>query len=617
MARLRAVKYNQLIDFSPSASIKSNSLQQNLFISGVFLCVLSTIAYLFWGLTSLTIVNNKQYAVKANDNALTEEYEFAKRGLIYDRNGNQLVENIKTYDLYVNPAKITLDKVFELYPQLSVQIENFKEDHKDLKAINRNYLLAHNIKKELALDIKAKTPEGIVLREGTVRNYPLKDSFSHLLGYTGIASDADLKRDNSVVYNDIVGKNGIEYQYDLQLRGIHGKKYTLTDATGHVNDGSEVLEKPVNGNTLYLTIDKEYQQILFDKVKKYVESSNARGGSAMIIDVESGAVRAIVSYPSYDNNLFVGGISVANYKKLTDSPQVPLLFRPISSQEPPGSTFKTIVAAAALDEGAITENTVINSPGVINLSGTLFQEYRQRAHGNITVKDALMVSSNIYFCRTITKLGIDKFLPYADKFGIGKQTGIDLPGEMRGRVPSPENKLWLANNGATWLDPIWYPEGDACNSAIGQGIALATPVQMGIVAAAIANGGKVYKPYVTEKIIQPDGKEVFTHSQISQENFVSPNSLRIVREGMRMSVNGPRAIITSLKNSPVTVAAKTGTAEFGIKDKHGYSTAHAWIIGFYPYEKPKYAFVVLLEGGGNSTNASNVIREFLLTAPLR
>jgi penicillin-binding protein 2 len=617
MARLKAVKYNQVTDFSPSINIRSNSLQQNLFISGVFLCVLSTIAYLFWGLTSLTIVNSKQYSVKANDNALTEEYEFAKRGLIYDRNGNQLVENVKTYDLYINPAKITLDKVQELYPQLQEQITSFKEDHKDLAAISRNYLLAHNIKKDLALDIKAKTPEGIVLREGTVRNYPLKDSFSHLLGYTGIASDTDLKRDTSIVYNDIVGKNGVEYQYDIQLRGIHGKKYTLTDATGDVNDGSEVIEKPVNGSTLYLTIDKEYQQVLFDKVKKYVQSSNARGGSAMIIDVDSGAVRAIVSYPSYDNNLFVGGISVADYKKLTDSPQVPLLFRPISSQEPPGSTFKTIVAAAALEESAITENTVINSPGVINLSGTLFQEYRQRAHGNITVKDALMVSSNIYFCRTITKLGIDKFLPYADKFGMGKHTGIDLPGEMRGRVPSPENKLWLANNGASWLDPIWYPEGDACNSAIGQGIALTTPVQMGVVATAIANGGKMYKPYVTEKIIQPDGKETLTQPQITQENFVSPNSLRIVREGMRMSVNGPRAIITSLKNSPVSVAAKTGTAEFGIKDKYGYSTAHAWIIGFYPYEKPKYAFVVLLEGGGNSTNASNVIREFLLTAPLR
>lgn len=586
---------------------------QNLGISFLFVVLISLFLYIVFGIAEITIGKSGQYIVKAEGNASSMEYTFASRGVITDRNGTILVQNTKRFDLEYVPSKLSFDSVKQKFPEIADKLADYEKNHKDFKNIART-VIAHNIPKSVVIELQKNPTDGLNLKDSTVREYPFKDSFSHLLGYTGLASDTDIADNNSLLMNDIVGKNGLEYLYDKDLRGIHGTISHETDANGDlVPNGSTEIVPSQNGTNLQLSIDANYQNKLFDIVKKAVDQYNSRGGSAVLIDVKTGAVRALVSYPSYDNNLFVGGISEKDYQKIVTDPRSPMLYRPIAAQEPPGSTFKTLVASAALEEKAITPTFTVNATGVTYLSGgTPFQDYHKHVYGVLTVRDALMVSSNIFFCRTMIRLGIDKFLPYAEKFGIGAKTGIDTTGEARGRIPSPENKIWLAENGATWLDPIWYPEGDSCNSAIGQGIVLTTPLQMANVAATIANGGTVYKPYLVEQKINGDTITKTTPTIVNKD-FISDQSLKVVREGMRMSVNGSRAIVGILKNVPYTVAAKTGTAEFGTKDKFGYSNAHAWVIGFYPYEKPEIAFAVLLEGGENSTRAATVMRDFMLT----
>jgi penicillin-binding protein 2 len=278
--------------------------------------------------------------------------------------------------------------------------------------------------------------------------------------------------------------------------------------------------------------------------------------------------------------------------------------------------FKTIVAAAALEEKAITPNTVFMSTGVIYLGGGQpFQEYHKYVHGPLDLRGGIAKSSNIYFCKTMLDLGIDKFVPYAEFFGIGDPTGVDLPGEASGRLPSPENKIKLAET-SPWLDPVWYPEGDSCNTAIGQGITVVTPMQVSNWAAVIANGGKVVRPHFGMKTVFDEGgqevEEDVVDAEVVREGMVSDSSLAHVRDGMRHSVSGPQRVIVPLDGAKVSVAAKTGTAEFGVQDESGiYTQTHAWVMGFFPYEDPQFSFVFFLEGGGESNNSAAVAREFI------
>lgn len=575
-------------------------------IALLFIIFLLSFSYLIYSGFTLTILRGKEFSALADSNSIGKQPTYGERGMIVDRNGVALVQNKKSYDIFIDPYLAKQSELAPLFLQQSAKLNAIFTS-----ASQETALLLQDAPKELVVLLKEKKLEGVELRHSYVRQYLNAKQYANILGYTGVASENDLKDNSSLVRNQIIGQAGLETQYDEQLQGELRFDTYEKDAFGNQISSTSTLS-PEQGQMLTLSIYKKYQENLYAVIKKTVDSRKAKGGSGVIIDISNGEILTLVSYPSFDNNEFVSGISYDSYNKLLASPQTPLLNRPISAQEPPGSTFKTIVAAAALGTGTISENTEFLAPGVIKLSGGFpFQDYQKHYYGVLTVKDALMVSSNIFFCKTIIKLGIDNLLPYAEAFGIGKRTGIDLPGEMPGRIPSPENKIWLAKNGATWLDPVWYPEGDSCNSAIGQGITLATPIQMANVAATIANGGTVFKPHLVQKMTDAKGKETIKTATVIAKDIVDDSILQIVREGMRLSVSGSRGVISSLKYVPMKVAAKTGTAEFGIKDKNGYSTAHAWVIGFYPYEKPRYAFAVLIEGGGTSSVASFAMRDFL------
>ncbi|MBN2101145.1 penicillin-binding protein 2 [Candidatus Dojkabacteria bacterium] len=597
-------------------------------VTYIYVTVAVVFLVLIVAVVNLQVVHGREYRSLSKENRLEEHVIQPDRGVVYDRFGEKIAINVPTFDLMLNPREIEeedLDGVFEklgdIVDKSSDELREKYEKAMEIEPLSRRVLLVQDITRDQVLEIRANSDDlnGVWVDYSSKRKYTGGDSFAHILGYTAEASENEIENSDEVSVGDIVGREGIENYYDDRLRGEKGKRIIEIDAAQnvtaeHVNIGSE----PIPGDSLYLTIDSKSQKKLSEILLKGVKTYDATGASAILEDVNTGEIWAAVSVPAYDNNKFIGGISEKDYKKLNEDERLPLFNRIISEQQPPGSMFKTIVASAALQEGAITRDTVFVSTGVMYLGGnTPFQEYHQHAYGPLNLIGGIAKSSNIYFCNTMLELGIEKFVPYAEFFGIGEETGVDIPGEMAGRLPSPENKIALAET-SPWLDPIWYPEGDACNTAIGQGITLVTPIQVANWAATIANGGTVMQPRFAYKWESPNsvednsGDDEKVESVEVRSGKVSDSNLALVREGMRNSASGPLSVIVPLRNTVVPVAGKTGTAEFGVKDERGYYTStHAWVMGFFPYDNPRFSFVVFLEGGGESNNSAALAAEFV------
>lgn len=618
---------------------------QERYISGwnfVYAFVLFSIifAVLIFNVVKLQVVEGESMLERSQINKVRITSVKAFRGVIFDSQGKKLVENIPSVNVYISLDSFRQDDGLDnsrlenvLNTLGGILGDNWKKvesaDLEFLSLSERVYaiskenpyinkvLLADDIDNELVIKIKAmgQELEGVSLDDGSKRNYLYGDMFTHVLGYTGEASEDDLEKYSMLSNGDIVGKSGLEKFYEDQLQGKHGKLAQEIDAFGRsVSPVAYTLSEPVSGNSLYLSINMDVQKQMYVLLKDAVKEYSAAGAAGIIEDVNTGELLAIVSYPSYDNNLFVGGITQSDFNSLLKNSKNPLLDRSISAQIPPGSTFKTIVAAAGLEEKVITKNTkYVSRTGYTFSNGAPFQEFRNHAYGTLDITDALMVSSNIFFCEMIRDWDINELVPYLESFGIGQYTGIDIPGEMPGRIPSPENKKALAQTTSPWLEEIWYPEGDSCNSVIGQGITLVTPIQMSNWIAAIANGGTLHTPHVGKKFVNEDGFEYPIEYTAKRENVVSDETLEIVRKGMWEVVNGPRGIAKTLSLTGTSVAAKTGTAEFGkLNEKGVYEDTHAWVTGFLPYEDPKYSFSLLLEDGGSSANAVATIKDMII-----
>jgi penicillin-binding protein 2 len=607
----------------------------------VFLLFLFLLGVLIFELSSLQIVEGEEMLVKSVNNQVRIRTIPPYRGVIFDRNGKQLALNESAMNVYlaiehyldqeglidtalVEGTSDTLGGILGGNWEHSTEKgdEQFKTISEKVYSIHSEspyfseILIARDIDDDTAIKIKAMSEElpGVYIDSGSKRLYPEREVLSHVLGYTGTVSSEDISELDYVSPTDVIGRTGLEREYDEDLLGEAGEIAWEVDAVGRtISKEGYVIKEPVSGKNLYLTIDLEIQKQLYEIIKEGVKEYDAQAGAAVIQNPETGEIIAIVSYPSYDNNLFVGGISSAEYSKLITNPGNPLLNRAIAAQMPPGSTFKTLVAIAGLDSGAITRNTVyVSRRGYTFSSGAPFQDYRNSAYGALNLIDAIAVSSNIYFCELIRNWDMDELVPYLEAFGIGSYTGIDIPGEAPGRLPSPENKIALANTTNPWLDAVWYPEGDSCNSVIGQGITLATPLQMVNWTSAIANEGTLHTPHVGDYFLDEDGERKTLEYDPIRTGVASEDAIETVKEGMWSAVNGPRATIRTLGGLSVEVAAKTGTAEFGVLSKDGtYENTHAWTTSFFPYDKPKYAMTIFLEDGGESINAVRVARQMV------
>lgn len=608
----------------------------------LFVLFIGIFGFLIVQLSSLQIVKGDEMEQRSRFNQIRVRKDSAFRGVIMDRNGKLLAQNVSSMNLYLSVEKYLDEKGFvnsellektsntlqgiigglwkdvtvdskDQYGSLSEKIYSIYEKNTYFTEI----LIARSIDNDMAIKIKANSNDlpGVYVDSGSKREYPEGTSFSHILGYTGAVTAEDMKKLDYIDSTDVVGRIGLEKEYDKRLIGQDGEIAWEVDSLGRtISDKGYVLKEAVSGDNLYLSVDIDIQKKLYELMEKAVVDYKAIGGAAIVQDVKTGELLSLVSDPGYDNNKFIGGISQEEYSGLLTNPRNPLLNRAIAAQMPPGSTFKVVVAAAGLDAGVLTRNTIyVSRSGYTFTGGASFQEYGNHSYGAINLIDAISVSSNIYFCEMIRKWNMDSLVPYLEKFGIGEYTKIDIPGEAPGRLPSPSNKIELSKT-SPWLEPVWYPEGDSCNSVIGQGITLVTPIQMANWTSAIANGGTLNRPHLA-KYFENEKKEkdglVF---KPLQENVVSSDALKLVREGMWSAVNGPRATIRGVSGiSGVTVAAKTGTAEFGkLNSKGEYEHTHAWVTTFFPYENPKYVLTIFLEDGGQSYNTAKVAKEMIV-----
>jgi penicillin-binding protein 2 len=497
------------------------------------------------------------------------------------------------------------------------------------------------------VDVERPDLPGVSVVPEPVRHYTNGPLLSHLLGYVGPIdpvqyeaskerSDAGLPADASPVYDldDKVGKVGLEASLEEQLRGSKGAARVVVNSNERVVTELD-SRQPVTGNSVTLTIDTALQISVTKALSDGLQKANVKSGVAVVLRVTDGQVLSMVSLPSYDNNLFSRGISQLDFDRLNSDPTLPMFDRAVGGAYPPGSTYKMITAAAALQEGIVKPDTVLYCPGYIQIPTTwneklrnTFRDWKAGGHGNLNIVQALTVSSDVFFYmmggprqqddrgnwtrfyapgqRTPIEffgLGIDRLHRYAASFGLGSKTGIELPGESPGIAPDPRWKI------SRYPDNPWSI-GDTIVTAIGQGDNLVTPLQLVNVTAAVANGGTVYKPQLVLKITDPSGKTVKDYQpQVLGQVPVSPENLAIVREGMRQVVADKRkGTAYRMTLASVAAAGKTGTAEYGeeLIDSKGkpYRRSHAWFTAYAPYEKPEIAVVVLLEGGNQSLEGS-------------
>ena len=574
---------------------------------GIFGCV---VVGLLTRAFFMQIVRGNIYAKQAENNRLRHIIIPARRGIVLDTSGIVVADNSLSFDLIITPWLLprTIQDRNERLATVSrladVEFSRLVSACDAAKDPTQEILIKRNITYEraIALQIFLGNDDGIRIDVGSRRNYPLSStvkSFSHILGYIGIISEDDLLTYVSENYRriDQIGKTGLESSYESVLRGTPGQTVYEVDAHSHITHiVSET--KAIEGEPVTLSISANLQQITETALRDQIKIAHAPGGAAIAMDPRDGSLLALVSWPSYDNNNFSGGVSSTVYSALLNDADHPLLPRAWAGIFPAGSTIKPLYAIAALAEKTITEHTTVNSVGGIHMGSVFFPDWKAGGHGITDVRKAIAWSVNTFFYSigggygNIVGLGIDRLQKWLVRFGMGSKTGLDLPGEQAGFVPSSK-----------WKEEVrgdhWYI-GDTYNLSIGQGDLLVTPLQIARNTATIANGGTIVTPHIVYKI--GDNHINFPEST---STVAEPEIIKIVREGMRGTVayGSGRA----LSKFPVEVAGKTGTAQWN-KNRSN----HAWFTAFAPYNNPEIVVTVLIEEGvEGSRNAVPVARKML------
>ncbi len=495
----------------------------------------------------LQVFEKKDLVIRAEENKFIVQSIQADRGVIYDKELEQLVFNRPTFDLVCEGEEL---------PQEAAKILGQDSGQN----------LSHQ--KLILLEAKIDELQDCFIQRNSMREYRDSEVFAHLLGYTGYEGSA------------LVGRDGLERYYEHILARQPGKLRLERDALGNLLS-KEIISLPQPGQSLELFIDFALQEKVYQELRQGIKAAGSSKGAAVMLDVSSGGVLSLVSFPSFDNNLFNQDTESEALEALLNDPQEPFFNRAIAGQYAPGSTIKPLIAAAALQEEIISPTKSIYDPGLIEVQHQYDPEitYQFRdwdVHGWTDMRKALAVSCNVYFYilgggyKDQQGLGPSKIKEYLELFGWGAKTQIDLPGATAGLLPDKEWKKEFKNEG--WWD------GDTYHMSIGQGDILVTPLQVAVAFASIANGGVLYQP----QIVQAEPK-------IIRENFISSENLQIVREGMRQAVTYGSAA-SWLAGLPVSAAAKTGTAQ---TPKDGYF--HNWVTVFAPYDDPEIVLTVMIE----------------------
>jgi len=557
-----------------------------------FLFLIFVLFFLYFRTFQLQILQAKELQIKSDANKFLISKIKAERGVIYDQNFKQLVFNKPTFDLILKKSKLPKEErekekiLKEVSSILKIDLEKLKEK---INSQDEEIKIAENLDHQTLIVLETKIEElsGFEIEKNIQREYLDGETISHLIGYLGKA--------------DLEGKEGIEKSYDQVLRESPGKILIERDAKGRILS-QKIVELPKPGKSLVLWLDFDLQKKIKEEMEKKINEVGAKGGAAVAIDPKTGGVLALVSLPSFDNNLFSRGISKEEWEKLQKDPRNPLLNRATSGQYLFGSTVKPFIALAALQEKIISPNKKIDCQGKIEIPHRynpeiIYQFGDWTVHGPTDIRKAIAESCNVFFYtigggyKDQEGLGPSKIKKYLEIFGFGKSVDSDfpIPSFATGLIGDPQ---WKKEKfGESWWD------GDTYNMSIGQGYILATPLQVARAYAAIANGGKLLKPRFVKEIVDEEKNVVETiQPENEKEIQIDQKNLQIVKEGMRWAVTGqnsPHASAVALSDLPVAVAAKTGTAQVPRKGCEDCYTI--WISVFAPYEDPKIVLTIMLE----------------------
>ena len=541
-------------------------------------------------LAFLQISSGPALAAQAQSQSTADVAIPAPRGLIYDRAGNLLVANVATWAVRIRPADLPYGRRDEVARRLGGLLGLEPTDiltTLDTATGSRfdAVRIAQDVPEETARLVAESSDElpGVKVAVETRREYPDGPLLSHILGYTAPIDSATLARLKPAGYlpDDLMGKAGVEATFEEALRGTYGKELVERDATGKDVQVLRKLQEAVPGASLTLTIDKKIQQEATQALKWGMKAAGLKRGVFIVMNPQTGEVLALVSLPAYDNNLFARGISNKEFAALLKNKDKPLTNHAVQAHYPPGSTYKLVAGTGGIQDKKITPATKIRTKGYLLVGSTRFYDWNRRGFGLCDINCGFGHSSDSYFFQVAGMLGADRLAYWSHMYGFGQPTGIDLPGEARGIVPSNRWKI----------DALGQPMflGEVYQAGIGQGYDVVTPIQLINAYTALANGGKLFRPQLVREIVGPDGKVVQAFKpDLIRKLPVSQKTLRAMRLAARSTVTLRHTY--NLVDMPVKVAGKSGTAEFGTRDRKGRLPFHSWFVGFVPKDPYKADF---------------------------
>ena len=551
----------------------------------------------------LQLWRGEYYTKQSDGNRLRQSRIIAPRGLIFDKDGKELVNNLPGYAVVLQKQSDykaeTLQHISEL---LNIPVADIQKKIKESRNYYEPILLKNDLDMEMVTKIEEQRrymPE-VMLAVQPIRNYPYKELAVHALGYVGEVSSYEIEKGlfKNVTQGSIVGKSGLEKSYDKVLRGEDGAFMEEVDVAGNVVKHYDSVQ-PVPGKNLQLTLDYSLQKALEDFTDKHLAflrssglAPRARAAAVVALDPRNGAVRAMVSRPGYDPNLFVHGISSKDWNRINNDDAYPLNNKVISGEYPPGSTFKIVTGSAAFELNKVRVDEPIYDGGFHPLVPTMGNAGGE-VLGWLTFISALAMSDNVYFYELGNRVGIDNIAKYARIYGFGQKTGIDLDGENNGLVASKQVKREIWNED--------WRLGDTFNAAIGQGFNLTTPMQLSVMLSIVANGGIKYQPYLVDSILNADGTLFEKPKRAEGKHIeVSQQTIDYMRQGLSATTQegGTASYFSQL---PKPIAGKTGTAE----NSHGRD--QGLFVAYGPVEDPELVVVCIVEQGGFGSTAAGPI----------
>lgn len=592
--------------------------------AGIIVAALTVLLLL--RLVYLQVIDYRHYATLSQANRVKPVPIPPARGHILDRNGVVLAQNFPVYTLDIVPEQVKnmkalLEELGKLVRITEGDLKSFNKQRRERPKFEHITLRSY-LNEEEAAKIAVRLPflDGAELRARMQRHYPLGGFAIHALGYVSRISEKDLERIDESTYRGMqhIGKLGVEWTYEQSLLGRVGFEKVETNAHGR---SLRTLERiaPLAGKNLYLNIDAKAQAVAEQALGK-------RRGAVVAIEPSTGAVLVFASTPTYDGNAFVNGIDPASYKALLEDPDKPLINRALQGQYAPGSTIKVFLGYADLEAGnTIDMNRNIYCGGSFNLPGSShqFRDWKKEGHGPVNLHEAIVQSCDIYYYRLAVALGPERMKEYLSHFGFGKPTGVDLPEEKGGLLPSPE---WKKARGQPW-----YP-GDTVIAGIGQGLVLATPIQLASAMATVANRGTRMRPTLLQSHEDPRTKDraMFTVKKVDELSTRDPRNWDKLFEHVKGVVHGARGTAQGIgRTAPYWIGGKTGTAQVkGIAQGARYDEKntperfrdHALFVAFAPVDAPKVAIAVIIENGGHGSSAAapvarQVLDQLLLGGP--